>query len=553
MAASAAAAALPLAPRTSRGQQTNSPSATPSIDTTSSSAQARQQKALAIRVQAANQQAQQPLPNHTNNGDEDLYPNKIASYTKGLPHNNLGEVDLTAYQTYLNALASGAPADFEAIPLGCQGTEGYYKLVNPQGGIAFDLEGIDAAATFTPPPPAFGSAEINTEIVELYWRALLRDVPATEFDTNPQVQQAIADLNRLGDAYKGPKENGQVTTRTVFRFDFPGTMVGPLVSQFRYLPVTFGSDMISQQMMTSPPGQDFMTNYADWLNVQQGCPSTQPMTFDPTRRYLRTGRDAGTWVHMDTINEAFIIAVLILLYPFAGAESGREMAAPSPTNPYLQSKNQTGFATFGLPDSLTSVVEVTTRALKAAWFQKWYVHRRLRPEAYAGAIHNTLTGAANYPVGADQLNQSPALSQIHDKYGTYLLPQVFPEGSPLHPSYPQGHSTTAGACATILKAFFDESMVIPNPVVPNADGTAVVPYTGPDAGNLTVGGEINKLASNIASSRDWAGVHYRSDGLQGLLLGEAVAISILQDHRPTYNENFSGFTFHKFDGTQITI
>ena len=41
--------------------------------------------------------------------------------------------------------------------------------------------------------------------------------------------------------------------------------------------------------------------------------------------------------------------------------------------------------------------------------------------------------------------------------------------------------------------------------------------------------------------------------MQGLLLGEAVAISVLQDQRLTYNENFSGFTFHKFDGTQITI
>ena len=34
-----------------------------------------------------------PAPSFSTNGDEDAYPNKIASYTKGLPHNERGEVD----------------------------------------------------------------------------------------------------------------------------------------------------------------------------------------------------------------------------------------------------------------------------------------------------------------------------------------------------------------------------------------------------------------------------------------------------------------------------
>ena len=460
---------------------------------------------------------------------------------------------MAAYQACLNALASGKPADFEAIPVGCPESNDRYKLVDPQGGLAFDLEGIDPAATFLPPAPSFGSGQMNAEMVELYWMALTRDVPFQEFDTNPLTQQAAADLTRLGDAFKGPKVNGQVTTGTLFRNGLPGALAGPMMLQFHYQPVPFDADMISQSMLTSPPGQDFMTTLADWLNVQQGCPSSQSMTYDPTRRYIRNGRDCGVWVHMDTINQAYLIAALILLYPFAGAETGREMAAPSPTNPSLQSQNQTGFETFGLPDPIGMMMGVTTRVLKAAWFQKWFVHRRLRPEEYAGAIHNALTGAADYPVGADQLNQSPVPAKIHDQYGSYLLPQIFPEGCPLHPSYPQGHSTVAGACVTMLKAFFDESYLLPNPLVPNADGTDLVPYAGPDANNLTVGGELNKLASNISASRNMAGVHYRSEDMQGLFLGEAVAISVLKDRKLLYNENFCGFTFHKFDGTQVSI
>jgi hypothetical protein len=48
-------------------------------------------------------------------------------------------------------------------------------------------------------------------------------------------------------------------------------------------------------------------------------------------------------------------------------------------------------------------------------------------------------------------------------------------------------------------------------------------------------------------------VHYRSDGIQGILLGEAIALSILRDTATIYNEPFPGFTLTKFDGTPLTI
>lgn len=68
-----------------------------------------------------------------------------------------------------------------------------------------------------------------------------------------------------------------------------------------------------------------------------------------------------------------------------------------------------------------------------------------------------------------------------------------------------------------------------------------------------MGGELNKIASNIATGPNVAGVHWRSDGVESILLGEQVAISVLRDQRETYNEPFNGFTFTKFDGTPITV
>jgi hypothetical protein len=142
------------------------------------------------------------------------------------------------------------------------------------------------------------------------------------------------------------------------------------------------------------------------------------------------------------------------------------------------------------------------------------------------------------------------LNAIFNQYGSLLLPMAFPEGSPMHTAYGSGHATVAGACVTMLKAFFNETAPIQNPVMPSADGLSLVPYIGSP---LTVGGELNKIASNISQGRNIAGVHWRTDATEANKLGEAAAISILRDMRNLYNEPFNGFSLTKFDGRTITV
>jgi hypothetical protein len=127
-------------------------------------------------------------------------------------------------------------------------------------------------------------------------------------------------------------------------------------------------------------------------------------------------------------------------------------------NPYTRYRKQAGFATFGVPHFLCLLGEAKQRPCKAAWYAKWFVHRALRPESYGGLVHMTATGKAHYPLNHDVLKSTAALT-VFSNNGTYFLPQAFPEGSPQHPSYPQGHATMAGACATILKAAFDGTVL----------------------------------------------------------------------------------------------
>ena len=481
---------------------------------------------------------------HPNNNDENLYPNKLGSYSKGLPHNDDGTVVLSAYEALVTALNSGLPSDFDAIPMG-----GDQLLTNPQSGLAFDMEGPDAHAIVQPPAPAFASRAQAAEISENYWMALLRDVPFSQYATNPIANAAASDLTLYGNDFNGPKSGGAVTTGTLFRGRTPGDLHGPFLSQFFYQDCNFGANKIEQKITTTVPGINYMTDFATWLAVQRGA-TQPPDILDPVPRYMRNGRDIGQWVHIDVLFQAYFQAFLVLAGAGAPFDDG---------NPYTNNPSQMGFGTFGGPHIATLLCEVSTRALKAVWFQKWFVHRRLRPEVHAARVHRTLFTGAGYPVHSEILNSFNDANRLKGfmPAGNALLPMAFPDGSPTHPAYGAGHATVAGACVTILKAWFNEATRLVDigltPVQPSDDGLSLVPYTGSDAGELTVGGELNKVASNVANGRNIAGVHWRSDANESLKLGEQIAIGILRDQRACYNEVFNGFSLTKFDGTTITV
>jgi hypothetical protein len=512
----------------------------------SAKARARRERSYHLRHQAALDHLNAPYQQHQPNDDEARYPNRIGNFSKGLPHNAYGEVDESAYAMFLKAVDSGDPDDFLAIP-----TSGGRKLTSPQSGLAFDLQGMDAQDLAVPPHPSLRSARAAGEATELYWMALLRDVNFLEYEGSELAHAAAADLSRLKD-FRGRKEDGKVTAGTLFRDPLPGTDNGPYISQFMWKPTPYGAEYIDRRMLTYLPGSDHVTSYSDWIDTQNGFGNFF-VHHDPERRYIRNGRDLAEWVHNDVLFQAYFNACLILstpLDPFSPPTGGGIGAPFNLGNPYRRVPNQAGFATFGDPYEKTILCEVATRALKATWFQKWFVHRRLRPEQYGGRVHNQIENNRYPGVLHNDVLSSPALERVFSKYGTYLLPQAYPEGAPTHPAYTAGHATVAGACVTILKALFREEYIIPTPVIPTPDGLALQPYQGPP---LTVGGELNKLASNIATGRNIAGVHWRSDAMESLKLGEALAIAILQDQKACYNERFDGFTFTKFDGTRVTV
>jgi hypothetical protein len=535
----------------------------------------RRDTARAKRVQAADIAYNRGQPTHLNNCEEISYP-YVGNYSKGLQHDYLGDVIPASYQSLLNALTTRNPGDFELIQLGPGGK----KLTNPQGGLAFALQSSDPAQLTIPPAPRIDSAQNSSEMGELYWMALARDVHFSDYGSNGVVLNAISSLNSEFTDFRGPRQGGVVNPQTVFRGIFPGEVTGPYLSQFLVKGnadpgaqpgqgrsaqdgfIRYGALRIDQRHKTVVPGVNYLTEFSWWLDVQNGWDKRGMDQFDATRRFIRNLRDLGNFVHFDNVADAFFNAAYYLLSEPTGnqvtstARPGIDREFPNDQlNPYNAYVKQDPFTTYGPPHVLGLVWEVLNLALRAVWFQKWYVHRRLRPEEFGGRIDNHLQGRRAYPINAEILNslQYGQLSQYFSvTYGGYLLPQAFPEGAPTHPAYGAGHATGAGACATILKAFFNEDARIENPFVASADGLSLVPYTGPGYAELTVGGELNKLAGNIALGRNAAGVHWRTDYDQSLLLGEQIAIGLLQEQSILFNEG-GGFMLTKFDGTCVKI
>ncbi|MDQ0317295.1 hypothetical protein [Amorphus orientalis] len=358
--------------------------------------------------------------------------------------------------------------------------------------------------------------------------------------------------------------------------------------------VRFGNQRIDQRVRVAKPGRDYMTTWYDWLDVQNALNARKRYEPDPNDedketefvpgayRYMSRLRDMATYVHDDALYQAYLNAALMLLgekYPF------------DPGIPYhdasdnaVSRKNQEPFALFGGPHLLTLVTEVSSRALKAVRLQKFSVHRRMRPEAAGALFHTIYTGydpnreheSKPWPYEGDtseararrELGRTLAtytfpdgngldpkldeiLQEVANKHCTRLLPMAFPEGSPMHPAYGAGHATVAGACVTLLKAFFNmenpKARGTPAYLVP-PEGEALVPSPGNNADDvkidllslkmekgLTLEGELNKLMWNISNARNIAGVHYFTDYIESALLGEAITIGILREQMLAYD------------------
>lgn len=519
----------------------------------------------------------------------------LGSFHKSLPHNALGEVDATAFQSLVLACA-GNGSGFAAVPAGAGGAA---PLTNPEAGLAADPLTQHPAAYAMPPAPTVLSESTAAEMNELYWMALLRDVSFDQWSGHADVVAAAGELNAafgravtdtgdpgaLRTGHDLPGADGakpSITPANLFRLGLPGEEVGPMLSQFFVRPVIYGTQTIDQQQRPYATGADYLTDFPSWLAAQNSGRDAAGQAygqanediaarFDPADRYISSMRDLARFVNKDALHQAYFNATLLMLAGEAEWSVGNPYNGKT-SPPGRLSGREAGFGVLGGPHIIALVAEAATRALKVVWNQKWQVHLRLRPEAYGGLLHvqevgvGKVTRAYGLPAW---LANTRAAGDIRKAHGSLLLPMAFTPGSPTHPAYGAGHATVAGACVTLLKAFFrmieddgtprrfDSLLERAQPFGAKANSTAYL--TGRDAagngrraalsaaeaGALTIEGELNKLAQNVAMGRSMGGVHWRSDNARSLILGEAIAAEMLARISTDVNEH-PAFTFRSF-------
>ena len=173
----------------------------------------RRAEAARLRREAAEAYLDGQLPAQETNGDESLYPDLRASFCKTLPQNELGEPDPIAFDAFVAALESRRAEDLDAIALSPFAER---MLANPHGAHAYEMTGLDGQATRMPAPPSFAGATQAAEMGEVYWQALTRDVPFLDYQSDPTVAAAVADLNAFSSTV-GPTEGALVTPGTISR------------------------------------------------------------------------------------------------------------------------------------------------------------------------------------------------------------------------------------------------------------------------------------------------------------------------------------------------
>jgi hypothetical protein len=338
---------------------------------------------------------------HVANGDEAKVKDFAGNFSKGLVHDqDTGLVkDPGDYKSFAGALKdiatdTGFPGNnllgkLDGLMPGFSGSD--RRLVNPLAGAAADVTGIDPFGITIPPAPELGSKTAGVEMVELYWMALLRDVPFDQWQGHDLFAEAVSELDKLNQ--KTPKASrfaehyipkspsaphqdlelsSKIDATTAFRGSATGNSLGDYISQFLIQDVPFGTIDYEQRQNRLKSENDYLTSWRSWLEVQNGKgpqPSRRDLELPDRRRarHIVTLRDLAHYVHFDALHEAYFNAALIL------DGQGAQM---SPANPYFKKRattKQGGFGTYGGPHILAAVTEVATRALKAVWHQKWEV------------------------------------------------------------------------------------------------------------------------------------------------------------------------------------
>jgi hypothetical protein len=440
--------------------------------------------------------------------------------------------------------------------------------------------------------------------------AAMSNLQATGSDVTKQ--RVMNALNAVGAAVAATGKSVNypypVNAQNLFRGAGAGEQVGPYISQFLLRNIGFGNATFEQKYQ---PEADHVKSITPngFLAMQNGV-TGGGIVAQGSARHLTTFRDVGSLVHNDPAFGLYFNAALIAgktgrngfdasatrgsnfldtggpdyLTTIASVTRGAlraawgtkwQMALKVRPEVYAaryqwmkdQARSDTGMVAVGFDDLLgngysaaAGLSSVNAPGASGDLLQIVDAQNKSKIADRIAAI-NALASPT-----AEETAEKAELEALANTTNLFLN-GLYREGSPTHPAFPAGHATVAGACVTVMKAFLkthdkDTFVATKFESVYGADSATVgsasgqVMYDGADKSDMTVQGELNKLASNVALGRDIAGVHYRCDGDCGLKMGEKYAISFLHSLAKSYYPDILTpicFLVQRFDNSFVRI
>lgn len=412
--------------------------------------------------------------------------NYINIFSKGLSHDNKGVVNISQIERFLELTIQGDIVEVMKL--------------NPQAddftaSLGFDFIGCLNNSYPYSTPYSFSSNELKAYMTELYAMSLARDIPFHQYRSNPTIQQLVKIITKME---KYPQRPTHRTTHNIFRGPTMGDIDGPYVSRFLHC-----------HKYSVYQAKDYLTTWSQLLKCQNGEGSSN-MTKD-LNRYIACGRDLASIIHrVDPHQHAYN-----LFYDF--------IKLKIPKRPSLN----LGYSHGGNLDILSVIFTVARNAYNAAAYIKWR-NMAIRPEKIGMEVERIrVKGINEYRLATPP---SDLLDLVHSKISSHLLSQVYDTGSPISPSKPSDLAALFAAVVTVFKFYFDVTGTVA--AVELVDGKPKLN----DKVALSIEGELHKWCNNLSFGTLWAGINTYGDCINGIKIGEQVAISCLQDivHRYPY-------------------
>lgn len=491
-----------------------------------------------------------------NEGKYPISQSKVVGAHKGFDHNELGELTtegvnagLDNYKKWVCGLVTTDIIKMATEVKGFNGTG--VAQVGPVNGMSGNLFGPSNTSFPLLKHYREFSNEGSAEFAELYLRNLTLDIAFTDYaakiideQSNLFLAKKILETPKMKEHFLQSPASGHIyTDKNIFRGNNSGADKGGHISQFLLANINAGaangtpSSWTFVQKYNSPKPLNKTSSAVSWgftsgqaaslLNGQSteqyngGGSTVITSSADTERTFIHSGRTMGAFVTDEPRSQATYNASLMLsnwgvqfnpgLVVYLN-ENGQQVIRDTNANRTAATGNI--YAPF-----------VGNMAHMNAYYWKYMVARRVRPEAMGLYLHNQMTCVKDYgfPSWFANLNGELALmwsavktdnKNIAERYGANILPtppKLSPDprttpsynyhtqnisGAPRHPCYPSGHSAAIGGGMTLLKFVYNCSVPLNSLAVFKLDANGLVNSRLADDADLDYGQIGGKLDTN---------------------------------------------------------